>query len=201
MVDHLKKHNETIITNWICSILMVDFEKMKKKYPRTMIIVQLLWITIVATILSYILIFLINIFDISAQNMEDILTFPPNVIPQPYNYVGILFIPVGMFLIIWANYTLLWIGRISFKDREPMQRPSDLVLVGPYRFTRNPIYLGCLLMMLGLVIVWSSIVTTFFLIVVYLIFRFVFIKREEVILEDEFGEKYRDFKKQVGRWI
>ena len=180
---------------------MVDFEKMKKKYPRTMIIVQLLWITIVATILSYILIFLINIFDISAQNMEDIFTFPPNVIPQPHNYVGILFIPVGMFLIIWANYTLLWIGRISFKDREPMQRPSDLVLVGPYRFTRNPIYLGCLLMMLGLVIVWSSIVTTFFLIVVYLIFRFVFIKREEVILEDEFGEKYRDFKKQVGRWI
>jgi len=133
--------------------------------------------------------------------MEDIFTFPPNVIPQPYNYVGILFIPVGMFLIIWANYTLLWIGRISFKDREPMQRPSDLVLVGPYRFTRNPIYLGCLMMMLGLVIVWSSIVTTFFLIVVYLIFRFVFIKREEVILEDEFGEKYRDFKKQVGRWI
>ncbi len=180
---------------------MVDFEKMKKKYPRTMIIVQLLWITIVATILSYILILLINIFDISAQNMEDIFTFPPNVIPQPYNYVGILFIPVGMFLIIWANYTLLWIGRISFKDREPMQRPSDLVLVGPYRFTRNPIYLGCLLMMLGLVIVWSSIVTAFFLIVVYLIFRFVFIKREEVILEEEFGEKYRDFKKQVGRWI
>jgi len=193
--------NETIITNRLYGVLMVDLEKMRKKYPRTMIIVQLLWITIVATILSYILIFLFNIFDISAQNLEGVFTFPPNVIPQVYNYVGILFIPVGMFLIIWANYTLLWIGRIGFKDREPMQRPSSLVLVGPFRFTRNPIYFGCLLMIFGLVIVWSSIVTAFLLIVIYIIFRFVFIKREEVILEEEFGEEYRDFKKRVRRWI
>ena len=180
---------------------MVDFNEMKEKYPRTMIIVQLLWITIVATILSYILIFLFNIFDISAQNLEDVFTFPPNVIPQPYNYIGILFIPVGMFLIIWANYTLLWIGRIGFKDREPMQRPSSLILVGPFRFTRNPIYFGNLLMMLGLVIVWSSIVTALMLIFVYIIFRLVFIKREEVILEEEFGEEYREFKKRIRRWI
>jgi len=34
MVDHLKKLNETIITNRLCSVLMVDFEKIKKKYPR-----------------------------------------------------------------------------------------------------------------------------------------------------------------------
>jgi len=101
----------------------------------------------------------------------------------------------------WANYALLWIGRIGFKDREPMQRPSSLVLVGPYRFTRNPIYFGCLLIMLGLVIVWSSIVTALLLIVVYVIFRFVFIRREEILLEEEFGEEYREFKKRVRRWI
>ena len=106
-----------------------------------------------------------------------------------------------MLLIIWANYALLWNGRIGFKDREPMQRPSSLVLVGPYRFTRNPIYFGCLLIMLGLVIVWSSIVTTLLLIVVYVIFRFVFIRREEIILEEEFGEEYREFKKRIRRWV
>jgi protein-S-isoprenylcysteine O-methyltransferase Ste14 len=180
---------------------MADFKELEKKYSSIMIIAQLLWITIVAIILSYILIFLFNIFDISSQNLEDVFTFPPNVIPEPYNYVGILFIPIGMLLIIWANYTLLWIGRISFKNREPMQRPSSLVLVGPFRFTRNPIYFGCILMIFGLVIVWSSIVTAFLLILVYITFRFVFIKREEVILEEEFGEEYRDFRKRVRRWI
>jgi protein-S-isoprenylcysteine O-methyltransferase Ste14 len=180
---------------------MVDFEEMKKKYPRTMIVVQLLWITIVATIFSIAIISLIHIFDIPTQTVKDVFTFPHNVIPHPYNFVGILFIPVGMFLVIWANYALLWIGRIGFKDREPMQRPSRLVLVGPYKFTRNPIYFGVLLMMLGLVIVWSSIVTALLLIVVYVIFRFVFIRREEVILEEEFGEEYREFKKRVRRWV
>ena len=201
MVDHLKKHNEIIITNRLCSVLMVDFEKMKKKYPRAIIVLQVFWMVIFATILSYILIAPFYIFDISTQIIVDVFTFPPNVIPTPYNYMGILFIPVGMFLVIWANYALLFIGKIGLRDREPMQRPSSLVLVGPYRFTRNSIYIGCLLMMFGLVIVWSSIITAFLLIVVYIIFRFVFIKREEIILEEEFEEKYRDFKKQVRRWI
>ncbi|RLC65926.1 MAG: hypothetical protein DRH97_07330 [Chloroflexi bacterium] len=180
---------------------MVDFKGMKEKYPRAMIIVQLLWMSIVATILSVILISPLYIFDISPQTLVDVFTFPPNVIPYPYNFVGIPLIPVGMLLIIWANYALLWIGRIGFKDREPMQRPSSLVLDGPYRFTRNPIYFGCLLIMLGLVIVWSSIVTALLLIVVYVIFRFVFIRREEIILEEEFGEEYREFKKRVRRWV
>ncbi len=180
---------------------MVDFEEMKKKYPRGMIVVQGLWMLIFATILSLILISPLYFFDFSAQVLIDIFTFPADIIPQPFNLVGLLLIPVGMLLIIWANYTLLHIGKIGLRNREPMQRPSNLVLVGPFRFTRNPIYFGCLLMMLGLVIVWSSLVTAFFLILVYVVFRYVFIKREEVILEEEFGEEYQDFKNRVRRWI
>ena len=180
---------------------MVDIEKLKKKYPRVMIVVQGLWMLVIATILSYILIAPLYIFNISTQILVDIFTYPADFIPQPYNLIGILFIPVGMFLVIWANYTLLYIGKSGLRDREPMQRPSNLVLVGPYRFTRNPIYLGCLLMLLGLVIVWSSIVTAFFLILVYIVFRYIFIKREEIILEEEFGDEYLGFKKRVKRWF
>jgi len=179
---------------------MIDFKEMKRKYPRAMIVVKLLWSTIVATILSITLLSPFYIFDISSQIIVDVFTFPPNVIPHPYNYVGIPFVPVGLLLTIWANYALLFIGRIGFKDREPMQRPSRLVLVGPYRFTRNPIYLGCLLMVFGMVIVGSSIVAGVLLIAIYVLFRFVFVRREEVILEEEFGEEYRDFKKRVRRW-
>ena len=180
---------------------MVDIEKLKKKYPRAMIIVQGLGILVIATILSYILMAPFYIFDISTQILVDIFTYPADIIPHPINLIGILFIPVGMFLVIWANYALLHIGKIGLRDREPMQKPSNLVLVGPYRFTRNPIYLGNLLMLLGLVIVWSSIVTAFFFILVYIVFRYIFIKREEIILEEEFGDEYRDFKKRVKRWF
>ncbi len=180
---------------------MVNFEEMKERYPRAMIVVQGLWILVIATIFSYILIAPFYILDISTQVLVDVFTFPADIIPPPFSLIGILLIPVGMLLVIWANYALLHIGKIGLRDREPMQRPSTLVLVGPFRFTRNPIYLGCLLMMLGLVIVWSSVVTAFLLIVVYIIIRHIFIKREETILEEEFGDEYRDFKKRVRRWI
>ncbi|MFW9967590.1 MAG: methyltransferase family protein [Candidatus Thorarchaeota archaeon] len=180
---------------------MVDFEQMKKQYPRANIVIQGLCILIIATIFSYILIAPFYIFGISTQILVDVFTFPADMIPQPYNLIGILFIPVGMLLVIWANFALLYIGKISLRDREPMQKPSNLVLVGPYRFSRNPLYLGALLMLFGLVIIWSSVVTAFLTILVYIIFRFVFIKKEEVILEEEFGDEYRDFKKRVRRWI
>ncbi|MCK5264996.1 MAG: isoprenylcysteine carboxylmethyltransferase family protein [Candidatus Thorarchaeota archaeon] len=180
---------------------MGKFEEMKERYPRGMIVVQGLAMLIMATVLSLILISPFYFFDISEQIVVDIFTFPVDLIPQPYNLVGILMIPIGMLLLIWANYTLLHIGKIGLRNREPMQRPSSLVLVGPYKFTRNPIYLGALLMLLGLVIVWSSVVTAFLTILVYIIFRYLFIKREELILEEEFGDQYRDFKSRVRRWI
>jgi protein-S-isoprenylcysteine O-methyltransferase Ste14 len=156
---------------------------------------------IFATIITYIFIAPFLIFDIDGQILVDIFTFPVDIIPQPFNLVGLLLIPVGFLLIIWANFTLLHIGKIGLRDREPMQRPSNLVIAGPYRFSRNPLYLGGLLALLGLVIVWSSVVTSFLTILVYIIFRYVFIKREEVILEEEFGDEYREFKKRVRRWL
>ena len=180
---------------------MGKFEEMKERYPRGMIVFQGLWLIVIATIMSYILIAPLYIFNIDEQVIIDVFTFPTDIIPQPFNLVGLLLIPVGFLLIIWANYTLLHIGKIGLRNREPMQRPSNLVLVGPYRFTRNPIYFGCLLVLLGLVIVWSSVVTAILTILVYIIFRNVFIKKEEMILEEEFGEEYQDFKNRVRRWI
>ncbi|MFX1416653.1 MAG: methyltransferase family protein [Promethearchaeota archaeon] len=180
---------------------MVNFEEMKERYPRAMMIVQGLWIIVFATIISYVLISPIYIFDIDRQIVIDFFTFPTDIIPQPYNLVGVLLIPVGMLLVAWANYALLHIGKIGLRNREPMQKPSTLVLAGPYRFSRNPIYLGVLLMLLGLVIVWSSLVAFLCLVAVYVVCRNIFIRREEIILEEEFGDEYRDFKDRVRRWL
>ena len=180
---------------------MVDFEELKEKYPRGMVVVQGLWMLIVATVFSYILLAMFFIFNVSMQDLVAVFTFPTDIIPQPYNLIGIPLIAIGLFLMIWANYALLYIGKISLRNREPMQRPSNLVLTGPYRYSRNPLYFGGLLGLLGLVIVWSSVVTAFLTLLACLIVRYGFIKREEIILEEEFGDEYRKFKKRVRRWI
>ncbi|MFX1483416.1 MAG: methyltransferase family protein [Promethearchaeota archaeon] len=179
---------------------MPSLEEMKKRHPRGAIAVQGLELLVLATILSLILVLPIYIFNIDEQVIVGVFTFPPDIIPQPYNLIGILLIPIGMLLVIWANYTLLYIGKISLRNREPMQKPMNLIQTGPYSFTRNPIYLGNLIMLLGLVFVWSSIVILIGLILVYFVFQY-FIKREEIILEEEFGEEYRDFKNRVRRWL
>ncbi|MFW9803038.1 MAG: methyltransferase family protein [Candidatus Thorarchaeota archaeon] len=179
---------------------MVEFEEFKKRHPRARIVLQGLWIIILSTIFAYVILAPFLIFNVDIQILIDIFTFPADIIPQPYNLIGLLFIPIGMLLIIWANYSLLYVGRISLRNREPMQRPEALVLVGPYRFSRNPLYLGCLVALFGLAVVLSSLVTSFLLVLTYIVFRF-FIKREETILEEEFGDEYREFKKRVRCWI
>ena len=166
-----------------------------------MIVVQGIWIIVIATILAYVIFAPFLIFGAHPQILVDIFTYPVDVIPQPFNLVGLLLLPPGMFLIIWANYCLLQIGKIGLRNREPMQRPATLVQTGPYKFTRNPIYLGNIMMALGLTIVWSGLVMLLCTIIIYIIFRYGFIKREELILEEEFGEEYGDFKNRVGRWF
>ena len=89
---------------------LVGFEEMKEKYPRGMIVVQGLWILLCATILSLILVSPIHIFNIEKQLLRDVFLFPPNFIPQPYNFIGLVLIPIGMILVIWAIilcYTLV----------------------------------------------------------------------------------------------
>jgi protein-S-isoprenylcysteine O-methyltransferase Ste14 len=108
---------------------------------------------------------------------------------------------LGILLNVWANYTLLYLGKISLSAREPMQTPSNLVVDDPFRYGRNPIYLAGLMMLLGLVIAWSSLAVLLGLIVVYIVFRYIFIKREEIILEEAFGTAYLEYKQCVSRWF
>lgn len=180
---------------------MGKYEEMKEKYPRGMIVFQGFWMLFFSTVISLILISPFYIFNVSTQVIVEVFTWPQYLIPEPYNFIGLVLVTIGFILIVWANYALLVTGKLSLRNREPMQKPERLVISGPFRFSRNPLYLGALLAMIGLSIMWSSIVTAFFTILVYIIFRNFFIKKEEIILEEEFGDEYRNFKKRVRRWL
>ena len=72
---------------------------------------------------------------------------------------------------------------------------------GPYRFTRNPIYLGMVLGQIGVAVAFDSLWILATLVVFYLVIRYGVVAREEAYLERKFGDVYLGYKSRVRRWL
>ena len=84
----------------------------------------------------------------------------------------------------------------------PPTRPTiSIVDTGPYRFTRNPIYLGMMLALVGLAIAFDSLWPLVTLVPFALVIRYGVVAREEAYLERRFGEVYRGYGARVRRWL
>ena len=120
------------------------------------------------------------------------------VIPATsYNYLGIIPVLAGVVLRFWASSTIFSAG----KGTPLYHRPTKvLVVAGPHRLIRNPLYLGGFLIYLGILIIIPSL----FLAILGLFglpITYVGIIREERGLETRFGEDYRRYKQSVPGWI
>jgi protein-S-isoprenylcysteine O-methyltransferase Ste14 len=72
---------------------------------------------------------------------------------------------------------------------------------GPFRFTRNPIYLGMFLGLIGLAIAFDSLWVLAMLVPFALVIRYGVVAREESYLERKFGDVYLAYKSGVRRWL
>lgn len=86
-------------------------------------------------------------------------------------------------------------------DVLPWKPTSALVDTGVYRFTRNPIYVGMMLVMAGLGFAFNTLWVFIFMPAVFLVIHFGVIRREERYLEKLFGEDYRAYMKKTPRWL
>lgn len=84
---------------------------------------------------------------------------------------------------------------------EPWRPSTALVLTGPYRFTRNPMYLGFTLIYLGISLWVNSLWPLLFLPLVLVVMVRGVIVREEAYLERRFGDTYRTYRATVRRWL
>ena len=84
---------------------------------------------------------------------------------------------------------------------EPWAPSSAIVSNGIYRFTRNPMYIGMALVMLGLALVIGSPASLVMVAVGLIIVDLFVIRREEAYLEAKFGEDYRAYRTRVRRWL
>jgi len=119
------------------------------------------------------------------------------IIFPPHNYVGIVLILFGVIINVWAD-ALFKKNEINVK---PHEVPVKLLVSGPFRMSRHPMYLGMTSILLGVAILLGSLVTFIFPMIFVVVMEIVFIPLEEKNLEKNFGEKYLAYKKKVRRWI
>ena len=122
---------------------------------------------------------------------------PTPLIQKPFNYFGILFFASGLFILFWS------FGLFKKKETPilPGQKPTALVIEGPYKFTRNPMYLGVATALAGAAIYLGDILAFLSPIGFFMFVSIRFIPREEKLMEKLFGKKYLNYKKKVRRWL
>lgn len=152
----------------------------------------------------------------------------PNIRPPPAIFVGAFLI--GMLLdavvtpirfvggnastraLVIAGWVAVWLGfalslagiltfRLAGTTMFPFDPASRLVRHGPYRFTRNPMYLGATITYIGFALVLNTVWPVILLpIVIWAMVRYV-IRQEEAYLEQTFGADYAAYRKSVRRWL
>ncbi|KAA3655436.1 MAG: isoprenylcysteine carboxylmethyltransferase family protein [Chloroflexi bacterium] len=111
---------------------------------------------------------------------------------------------VGILLVI-GGVVLSLMSEREFIRRETAVNPHNpattLVKSGPFRYSRNPMYVGLTAIQLGVALALNSLWGIILLIPTLLIMHFGVILREEAYLERLFGEKYLAYKQSVRRWL
>ena len=83
----------------------------------------------------------------------------------------------------------------------PFSDSTTLITEGFYKYTRNPMYVGMNSFLLGLLIILNNPINFIFLIIFFFIVRNLFVIKEELQMEQTFGEDYLSYKGRVRRWL
>ncbi|MGB3021422.1 MAG: isoprenylcysteine carboxylmethyltransferase family protein [Methyloceanibacter sp.] len=83
----------------------------------------------------------------------------------------------------------------------PGEPSTTLLETGPYRFTRNPIYIGLVILYFGLAIVLTSAWMLVLLLPVLIVLQRGVVEREEAYLKTKFGDAYRQYQARMPRWL
>jgi protein-S-isoprenylcysteine O-methyltransferase Ste14 len=148
---------------------------------------------------------------------------PGVIAPPPLIYAGALavgllanrlysipFLPRGLPRALGWPLILcgLGIGTLGFREMkragtnvDPREPTTSIVTEGPYRFTRNPLYLSMTLIYGGITALANALPSFLLLPAVLAVMRRGVIEREERYLERKFGDEYLDYKARVRRWI
>jgi protein-S-isoprenylcysteine O-methyltransferase Ste14 len=111
--------------------------------------------------------------------------------------IGLVAVAAGVAAIAWP---IVWMRR-SNQDPDPREPTPELILGGPFRWSRNPIYLGMTLIQLGVGVALGNGWVLLLLGPTLAILQREVIAKEEAYLSRRFGDAYAAYRRSVRRWL
>lgn len=118
------------------------------------------------------------------------------VVHEPFSYAGALLLATGTSMIVWSRRAFQAAGT----PIKPFTESTALIRYGLYRWSRNPMYLGTILLVGGVAILLGSLAPLLVVMVFFVILQEGFVRREERLLGGTFGDQYRAYRCSVRRW-
>ncbi len=119
------------------------------------------------------------------------------ILNAPITYLGVGMIAFGLFIVMWPAVTF---GKVGTPIK-PFEDSTRLVTNGMYRITRNPMYLGMVVILLGIAVLFGNASPFLIAPMFGWLIQTKFVKFEEALLEKTFGDEYLRYKQKVRRWL
>jgi protein-S-isoprenylcysteine O-methyltransferase Ste14 len=119
-------------------------------------------------------------------------------LPASVEIPGIVLMLVGGIIALACAWFFVARGRGT---PAPFDPPQEFVAVGPYRYCRNPMYVGGLCLLVGLGLYERSISIVLMAVVLFAAVQLFVVYYEEPALRGKFGSPYEDYCREVRRWI
>jgi protein-S-isoprenylcysteine O-methyltransferase Ste14 len=113
-------------------------------------------------------------------------------------HTGLAFFILGLTLLIWCVRDFLVAGHGTLAPWDP---PKNLVIIGLYRYSRNPMYVAIIILLSGWVLSTGSPLLAMYGCALASLFYLRVVFGEERILAEQFGEQWTDYEKKVARWL
>jgi protein-S-isoprenylcysteine O-methyltransferase Ste14 len=121
----------------------------------------------------------------------------PEVIGLP-QIGGMIIGAIGAAIALWCIFTFAFIGKGT---PAPFDPPRRLVIRGPYRFVRNPMYIGAALALAGAALFYQSWALVIYIALFLFLTHLFVVGYEEPTLRQKFGAEYEAYCRRVGRWV
>jgi protein-S-isoprenylcysteine O-methyltransferase Ste14 len=147
-------------------------------------------VTYAALFIGFVLVYLPGRF----LSWSEIVAPATTGVPQ---VAGMSMVAIGTAIALWCVFTFVFIGKGT---PAPFDPPRKLVVRGPYRFMRNPMYIGAGVTLAGAALYYQSLSIFIYTGLFFLVTHLFVVLYEEPTLRRTFGDEYEAYCRRTTRW-